>query len=290
MRLAAVSQFALAAYVVLAGIFSMACQKQPETALKVEASQPELPAETPEQPTPEPSPAIPNLQKELLDARSASTTSPIGNFDFRNYSYEMPRGWENPDGSEITLVNGKVAPVAGNTKRDDMTDEEKATLRASRRIGLSYVTTKYFDVTGDGSEEAVVILKIGTGGTAIPQVVNIYEWKDGKPEKIWMFRTGDRADGGLKDIRAEGGLLVVELFGQDRFLLGETETGKITGDEEQLCCPTHFTRTSYKWNGSAFLMQGKRLTYSLADLNAPPLENHGDVMNDPVKSKKILAR
>lgn len=286
MRFAAVSRIALAALVVFAGLFSLACQKQAETTQKIEVTTPALPVATPEQPTPEPSPAIPNLQKELLDARFASTPSPIGKFDFRNYSYEMPRGWENPDGSEITLVNGKVAPVAGNTKRDDMTDEEKAELRSTRRIGLSYVATKYFDVTGDGVDEAIVILKIGTGGTAIPQVVNIYDWKDGKPEKLWTFRTGDRADGGLKDIRSENGLLLVELFGQDRFLLGQTETGKITGDEEQLCCPTHFTRTLYKWNGNVFLMQGKRLTYSLADVNAPPLENYGDVVNNPAKPKR----
>ncbi len=73
--------------------------------------------------------------------------------------------------------------------------------------------------------------------------------------------------------------MIVELYGQDRFLLGETETGKITGDEEQLCCPTYFTRTAYKWNGKNFLMQRKRLTYSTADLSTTPLENYGDVVN-----------
>ncbi len=286
MKFAAVSRIALAAMFISTGLLIFGCQKQAETAQKIEAPPVDLPSNTPEPPAPEPSPAIPNLQKQLLDANSTSTSTPIGNVDFRNYSYEMPRGWENPDGSEITLVNGKVAPIPGNAKRDDMTDEEKADLKASRRIGLSYVTTKYFDVTGDGNDEAIVILKIITGGTAIPQVVNIYQWKDGKPEKLWTFRTGDRADGGLKDIRAENGQLVVELYGQDRFLLGQTETGKITGDEEQLCCPTHFTRTAYKWNGSSFLMQGKRLTFSITDPSAPPLENYGDVVNNPAKAKK----
>ncbi|MCV4614916.1 hypothetical protein OFM04_33990, partial [Escherichia coli] len=71
-----------------------------------------------------------------------------------------------------------------------------------------------------GAKEAVVILKIETGGSAIPQLVYIYKWKDEKPELLWNFRTGDRADGGLKSIRAENGELIVELFGRDRFLLG----------------------------------------------------------------------
>jgi hypothetical protein len=132
-----------------------------------------------------------------------------------------------------------------------------------------------------------VILKIETGGTAIPQIVYVFDWKNNAPELLWTFRTGDRADAGLKDLRASDGNLIVELYGQDRFLLGGFETGKITGDEEQLCCPSYFTRTAYKWNGSTFLMQGKRMTYSLSQPSLPPQENLGDIVNDPkYKPKK----
>ncbi len=237
-------------------------------------------------PTAVPTPGIPNLQAELLDDRFKSTTSPIGNFDFKNYTYELPRGWQNPDGTaEIKLTNGKIAPIDKKVT-EDMPDDERAEAKQQRRIGMSYIATKFFDVTGDGQDEAVVVLKVETGGSAVPQLVYVFTWKDGKPELIWPFRTGDRADGGLKDVRGDNGEFVLELYGQDRFLLGQTETGKITGDEEQLCCPTFFTRTRYKWNGNAFLMQGKRLTYSTADPSAPPLENYGDVVNNPGKFKK----
>lgn len=230
-------------------------------------------------PTAVPTPAIPNLQAELTDERNKKTTSPIGNFDFKNYTYELPRGWQNPDGStEITLNNGKIPPI-------ETAPEQRAEAKQARRIGMSFVTTKYLDVTGDGGDEALVVLKIETGGGAIPQIAYIFEWKGGAPEMIWMFRTGDRADGGLKDLRAENGELVVELYGQDRFILGEIETGKITGDEEQLCCPTHFTRSFYKWNGKNFLMQRKRLTYLTVDPAATPLENYGDIVNDPRRKK-----
>jgi hypothetical protein len=167
-----------------------------------------------------------------------------------------------------------------------MGDEERAERKAKRRIGMSYVTTRYFDVTGDSEDEALVILKIETGGAAIPQLAYLYKWTEGQPELLWVFRTGDRADGGLKDIRAENGEVVVELYGQDRFILGQVETGKITGDEEQLCCPTHFTRTHYKWNGNNFLMNKKRLTYLVANPAARPLENLGDIVNNPVRAKK----
>lgn len=237
-------------------------------------------------PAPPPTPAVPNLQSELIDERNKTTTSPIGDFDFKNYTYELPRGWQNPDGTaEIRLTNGKIAPVSRDVS-EKMADEEKAEAKQQRRIGMSFVTAKYFDLTGDGDDEAVVILKVETGGSAIPQLVYVFTWKNDAPELIWPFRTGDRADGGLKNLRAENGDLIVELYGQDRFILGQTETGKITDDLEQLCCPTYFTRTTYKWNGRNFLMQGKRLTFSITDPSSPALENYGDKVNAPQKNKK----
>ena len=269
-------------------VCALSCSVKVETNQNVNQGAAALPPPPTPETTPQPTPGIPNLQAELLDSRNKATTSPIGGFDFKNYTYELPRGWQNPDGStEITLTNGHIAPVEGKTNSDDMSDEEKAEARLNRRIGLSYVTTKYLDVTGDGQDEAIVILKIETGGSAIPQIGYVFEWKTGKPELIWPFRTGDRADGGLKDIRVENGLLTIELYGQDRFILGQTETGKITDDREQLCCPTFFTRTAYKWNGNAFLMQGKRLTFSVADPHAQAIENLGEKVNAPAaKGKK----
>jgi hypothetical protein len=218
--------------------------------------------------TASPSPQTPNLQTELLENKNLQTDAPIGKFDFKNFIYPLPRGWQDADGKEAELVDGK-RPIVKS-------DEEQ-------RIGLSYLTTKFFDATGDGQDEAIVILKINTGGGAIPHIVYMFEWKTDKPELIWTFRTGDRADGGLKNIFLENGETVVELFGQDRFILGEIETGKITGDIEQLCCPTHFTRNRYKWNGKNFLLQGKRLTYSTTDKNAPPIENMNEVIEKELK-------
>ena len=228
--------------------------------------------------TPVPTPEIPDLQDEIGDARFRETTSPLGKFDFKNFTYPLPRGWQNPDGADITLVDGHVTPVS-LAVNENMSDEERVERKSARRIGMSFVTVKYFDMTGDGNDEAIVVLKIETAGNAIPQVAYIYEWKDDKPELIWNFRTGDRADGGLKDIRPENGEITIELYGQDRFILGEVETGKVTGDEEQLCCPIFFTRSFYKWNGSTFLREGKRLTYEVANRDVPPLENYGDIVN-----------
>ncbi len=210
---------------------------------------------------------IPNLQTELLDDRNAKTTSPIGTFNFKNHTYPLPRGWKAAGTDELTIENGLLPAT-------------------DKSIGARYVSTKFGDVSGDGIDEAFVVIKIETEGSAIPQVVYIYSAKEGKPELIWFFRTGDRADGGLKDVRSENGQLVVELYGKDRYLFGEVETLQITGDKEQLCCPEYFTRSVYKWNGKSFIMQGKRNTYSVADPNSLPVENVGDTINDENSKSK----
>jgi hypothetical protein len=271
-------------FVIAAAVFLAACSD-----VKVPTNTAAPTFDLAQKPLPEasasPSPDIPDLQTEITDERFRSSAAPICSFDFLNYTYELPRGWQNPDGTtSLTLKNGKTDPVGIDA--DETTPEKKAEVRQQRRIGLTHVSTKCFDATGDGEDEAVVVLKIETGGSAIPQVVYVFTWKDGKPEVIWPFRTGDRSDGGLKDIRPENGMLVIELYGQDRFLLGQTETGKITGDEVQLCCPTHFTRSRYKWNGKDFLMQGKRLTYLTADQSATPVENMGAIVNEQQSNKK----
>ena len=215
----------------------------------------------------EKTPKFPNLQTELLDKKNSTSDAPIGKFDFKNYTYPLPRGWQDIDSKDVTLENG--------SRR--MTEDQ---------IGMSYITTKFGDVTGDGQDEAFVVLKIVTAGAAIPQSVYVFTWKNDAPELVWTFRTGDRTDGGLKNVYAENGEVVIELYGQDRFILGEVETMKITGDEEQLCCPESFTRTRYKWNGRNFLMQGKRETRSVSDPNAPAVENKGDLVNEQNRRRK----
>src|SRR5688572_31899953 len=84
-------------------VFLTCCSSRAETVQTVEPHAASLPP--PATPSAGPPPVIPNLQAEILDGRFRITTSPIGSFDFRNYSYEPPRGWQNPDGSPITLTN-----------------------------------------------------------------------------------------------------------------------------------------------------------------------------------------
>lgn len=105
----------------------------------------------------------------------------------------------------------------------------------------------YGDVTGDGMEEAMAVLGIDIKGSAVPEYVYIFTMEREKPKVIWDFETGDRADGGLRQVYAENGQLVIELFGRDRVIGGELYKG-----DEGLCCPSLFTRTRYKWTEKQF--------------------------------------
>ena len=243
--------------------FVSACTKQ------VETSSP-LPKEPSEERQKIEKPKIPDAQREILNDKNSKTDSLIGTVDFKNFTYPLPRGWQDADSREITLENG--------FRR--MTKE---------KIGMSYVTTKFGDVTGDDEDEALVILKVGTGGSAIPQIVYIFEENKEIPEEpnlLWYFRTGDRADGGLKRVYAEDGELVVELFGRDRYIFTQMETSKIVGDDQQLCCPTHWTKSRYKKQGKGFIMQGDRWTYSFEKGETEPIKNMNQLKLEEERGSK----
>lgn len=114
---------------------------------------------------------------------------------------------------------------------------------------------EYGDVTGDGREEAMVVLYAEVGGTESSNDVFIYTLKNGGPALLWKFATGDRADGGLRRIYGENGQLVVELAGKNKNIGGDVYA--TDGTSTGACCPTVFTRTKYKWVRGRFVRSGK---------------------------------
>lgn len=113
----------------------------------------------------------------------------------------------------------------------------------------------------------MVVLPIESRGSAIPYYVYIFRMENREPKLIWAFETGDRADGGLRQVYADNGQLVIELFGRDRVIGGKLYIG-----DEALCCPSSFTRTRYKWTGKDFQQIGKEVL-------ANPKGNAGPVMS-----------
>ena len=168
----------------------------------------------------------------LLTSQPAFSQQPRSNIrsvDFANFTFPWTADLGNPKKS-FTLRNGEL-PATRNER--GFIDE----------MGVFLQGVKYGDVTGDGLEEAIVSLSIQTGGSAIPGIIYIYTLRKSRPLLLWFRTTGDRADGGLRDVYAESGRLVVEL---------NSPVGS-RGD----CCPTHFTRTRYEWRGGRFRQRHK---------------------------------
>lgn len=182
--------------------------------------------------------------------------SPIRQVDFKNFTYpRLPTG--KCSMAEVHLVNGKYnAPegIAGTRPAVDCWS-----------VALGPIT--YGDVTSDGEEEAIVELYAEAGGTEASEDVYIYTLKGGNAQLLWKFATGDRADGGLRHVTAENGKLVVELFG-----VGTAIGKKLYGTEEVgACCPKHFTRSKYKWDGTQFEQDGSKEVFENPSGSSAPV-------------------
>lgn len=181
-------------------------------------------------------------------ASSASPTpdTPIRKIDFYNFTY--PSDLIYGDGKPFTLKDGGY--------------DGRVLDGGIEPAPVSLVDLLYGDVTGDGDEEALLVLFFNTHGTAIPDYVFVYGLHRDKPKLLWSFETGDRAQGGLRRVFAENGKLVLELYGRDTHLEAELYAGS-----RAACCADYYTRSRYEWKGKRF-----RRTQELEVLSA---EGHG---------------
>jgi hypothetical protein len=122
-------------------------------------------------------------------------------------------------------------------------------------MGVYLIGGSYGDVTGDGQEEAIVVLSILTGGSALPDCVYVYNWDQRRSKLLLAFDTGDRADGGLRRVKAENGYLLVELYGNRRILGKDLYAEDKTHRGARR--PTFLTRARYKWTGNGFRLASR---------------------------------
>jgi hypothetical protein len=164
-------------------------------------------------------------------AETAPAPASIRDTDFVNFRYDF-------QGTSWTLRDSVQEPVRENgiVKQD----------------GYLLDDVVYGDVTGDGVEEALVVVGGVTGGSAVPHWVFVY---GAGPRPLWSFETGDRSAGGLNRVYADSGMLVVELFGRGK-VPGAPDLLADDGSNAPACCPTVFTRSRYAWNGREFVPHG----------------------------------
>jgi hypothetical protein len=109
--------------------------------------------------------------------------------------------------------------------------------------GFTLQSISFADVTGDGNEDAIVVLLYQTGGTQNTHYVYIYSFESGKSNLIAYCHTGDRGYSGLYKVYSKRGQLVFELLDPKR----------MQGD----CCSSGFVRTRYAWHDGRFEVVGR---------------------------------
>lgn len=181
--------------------------------------------------------------------RSERRRVAIRKIDFANFSYPADpiyrkRGFRLKDGG----YDGHRMPLA-------------VAPWGPAPIGL--VAIAYGDVSGDGIEDAMVVLNESVHGTAIPYYIYIYEMKGNRVRLLWAVETGDRAEGGLRKVYAEDGRLAIELYGN-----GARVNERLYGTNSSACCPQSFTRTRYRWAKNHFIRRGESEIIPLGDTNA----------------------
>src|SRR5262249_51793970 len=140
----------------------------------------------------------------ILGAVSCTGTQVIREIDFKNFSYvwQEPDAWPdhldwlNASGTEVHLTNGRWS-----------SDDD-----GPRSAGLTLESVDYGDLTSDGKDEAVVVLRYDSGGTQYHYYVYIFTTESGQVKLLAYFRSGDRSAFGLYRLAIKKGTLVVELY------------------------------------------------------------------------------
>jgi hypothetical protein len=175
--------------------------------------------------------------------RFAAAAKDIRDVDFKNFTYPMtgPRlghdrlKWlDASKPGQVRLVNGS----------------DNAALPT-----FTFESVKFADVTGEGKEDAIVVLTFHSGGTQTSDYIYIYSFADGKPKLLAYCYTGNRSDSGLYKVYGEHRMLVVELL----------DYNKRSGE----CCSSGFVRTRYRWNGQRFEAVGAREFGAIKQIIAP---------------------
>ncbi len=147
----------------------------------------------------------------------------IRQIDFRNFNYEPC--FDPPKGAKtIRVKNGKYEGKA---------DDENVYFMVS--------SVTFGDLDADGIEEAVVETTCSGGGTGRFSDGIVFRYQNGKPVAIEHFGMGDRADGGIHEIKFVKGLLKVGRY----------------GGNQGACCPEYVETHTLKLTGKGLVEVGK---------------------------------
>lgn len=159
---------------------------------------------------------------------AASAQSDIRKVDFHKFTYMPSCTGEVPEKVEVT---------GGEMSREKVVDGY------TDRFYFKVLSVAYGDLTGDKQDEAVVLSVCNTGGTGQFTEGFIFSMTGGRPTMIARVPGGDRADGGLRVLTIEDGLLVTE-YNDPR-------------GNQGACCPEFVITSKNKLKGNRLVEVGK---------------------------------
>jgi hypothetical protein len=191
---------------------------------------------------------------EVVQAGSNEHSAGIRAVDFANYSYSAAAVYTNR--KTFTLEDGTYEGLLIPGCKGSASDCHEP---------VSLVAQTYGDVTGDGVEEAMVVLAESIRGSAIPYYIYVFGIEKKRLKLLWAVATGDRAEGGLRKVYSENGELVIELYGNGTRVNGDVFAGEGNG----ACCPLSITRTRYRRSRNHFVQHGRSEVFRSNGNGAP---------------------
>lgn len=166
------------------------------------------------------------------EARHTNTEAGVRNVDFSNFTFNWYPNWEKgqPTRKNITLRNGAMKidlPYAVNAPR-----------------GFDLTSVDYADLTGDGKEDAIVVLKITTRANPTPSCIFVYALQQNVLKMVFVRETGDQAFGGLRKVYAQEQQLILETYKPD--------TITVNGQAVTLDSSSTYQRECYQWGRNEF--------------------------------------
>ena len=172
---------------------------------------------------------------------TASSQSPIRQIDFRNFTY----AWDEPIALDTTWRWLDSSPQSHIKVSDGMYSfDDENDMEGEPSPFLSVDSITYGDLTGDGTEEAIVKLNYSSGGTANWDYLYVYRLRKGHLLLLGRLESGTRGYGGLIRVTVEGASLVMDFADKDKLL----------GD----CCSAGYIRVHYRWQRGTFVEFGAR--------------------------------
>jgi len=168
-------------------------------------------------------PLVAHAQKKPAGQQTERTTliTKIQEVDFKNFSYKTDAFEEQE--RQIQLRNGKYVEAG-----------------VGFECGIREVVCG--DLTGDGNDEAVVVLWCNGGGSEVLDEGFIYTVRKGRAVSIAKFKGGSRQTG-IDHVKIEGGLLIV-----DR---------RVPAPNDPVCCASYYNTTTYRWDGKRLVQVGR---------------------------------